>query len=736
MTVVSLRWVAPVRRTQRGPVPIRSQPARTVPDATPSPVGAKSTAIGQETNASRVRAPSGPRRAFTIALTYNSRPCRKAGRVRRCYLDDQRQPAPGRQVAFHQGGRRSPPAADGVSDVWDLRLVRGRWRYGEPPRRSSTPCWRTAAAPRAWGGLRRRGHRPVAPWPGAGWRCRGPARIWSSRTRGRGRRLRAGTGWRAAPCLGPAIWPSSTASMATPSPTRLARQFFPGGHRPCATTPAGGRGSRRESPPVPAAHRRGHRLRQSPRAPCAASPAFAPRSRARPCSTTSICTWSPARGPSMPGSRSLLPAQSIGFSAAGREARFYWHMPYRDEGEARFEDLKAEFRGLLPEVVGRAAGDVTSIGAFLSGGTDSSTVAGTLRQLRDEPIPTYSMGFATQGFDEIDYARIAARHFQTVPTNTTSPPEDVVECIPAVAGHCDEPLATPPSSRPTSVPASPASMGLPGSWPGTGVTRSSAAMSAMPPRRVFERYGKVPGPALGPDRAVVRPDPLLAAASRRCARRAATSPRPRSRCRTASRPTTSSTAPPWQRSSTRTFWRRWTPVAPGQSARGLCTHGIHRHGQPHDALGPQDHPSGQRPAQGRAGLRPGRGGCGLPLLDDAMVEFAARVPAEMQVKGGRLRWFFKRALDDFLPRKSSTRPSTASGSRWGSGWQSMPNCATSPGTASPAYAVATSCPRLYRLAPGPARQGARLLLRGHALGLGHAGAVAGTARALSPTTRA
>ena len=50
--------------------------------------------------------------------------------------------------------------------------------------------------------------------------------------------------------------------------------------------------------------------------------------------------------------------------------------------------------------------------------------------------------------------------------------------------------------------------------------------------------------------------------------------------------------------------------------------------------------------------------CGLagvdvayPLLDDAMLEFAARLPAEMQVKGGQLRWFFKRALEDFLPQE-------------------------------------------------------------------------------------
>jgi asparagine synthase (glutamine-hydrolysing) len=48
--------------------------------------------------------------------------------------------------------------------------------------------------------------------------------------------------------------------------------------------------------------------------------------------------------------------------------------------------------------------------------------------------------------------------------------------------------------------------------------------------------------------------------------------------------------------------------------------------------------------------------CGLagvdvayPLLDDAVLAFAARIPPGMQIKDGRLRWFFKQALDDFLP---------------------------------------------------------------------------------------
>ena len=119
----------------------------------------------------------------------------------------------------------------------------------------------------------------------------------------------------------------------------------------------------------------------------------------------------PSPGTIYEGVEKLLPAQAIDFNPLGRHEFFYWHMPYRDDNPTPLADLKREFRALLPEVV-RQAADAPgpnpageSVGCFLSGGTDSSTVAGTLRQLRGAPVRTYSMGFAAQGFDEIAFAR-------------------------------------------------------------------------------------------------------------------------------------------------------------------------------------------------------------------------------------------------------------------------------------------------------------------------------------------
>ena len=360
----------------------------------------------------------------------------------------------------------------------------------------------------------------------------------------------------------------------------------------------------------------------------------------------------PSPGTIYAGVEKLLPAQSISFSASGREARFYWHMPYRDQGEARFEDLKAEFRGLLPEVVGRAAGDVTSIGAFLSGGTDSSTVAGTLRQARDEPIPTYSMGFAAQGFDEMDYARIAARHFQTRSREYYVTPEDVVESIPAVAGYCDEPFGN-ASIVPAYLCARFARFdGTTLLLAGDGGDELFGGNERYATQAVFERYGKVPGPLRW---GLIEPLSALIPFGSHI-----------SAVRKARRYIAQAKVPLPDRFETYNFLQR-TPLAEVFDPEFLTTV---------DAESPLVN---LREVYARTAsaatinrmmhldlkitladndLRKVEQACGLagvdvayPLLDDAMLEFAARVPADMQVKGGRLRWFFKRALDDFLPRE-------------------------------------------------------------------------------------
>ncbi len=77
---------------------------------------------------------------------------------------------------------------------------------------------------------------------------------------------------------------------------------------------------------------------------------------------------------------------------------------------------------------------------FLSGGTDSSTVAGMIGLAAGRPAATYSIGFEAEGYDEMEFARITARHFGTEHHEYYVTPNDLLTGIPAVAAHYDQPF--------------------------------------------------------------------------------------------------------------------------------------------------------------------------------------------------------------------------------------------------------------------------------------------------------
>ena len=70
-------------------------------------------------------------------------------------------------------------------------------------------------------------------------------------------------------------------------------------------------------------------------------------------------------------------------------------------------------------------------GPFLSGGTDSSTVCGMLGQITGTPTRAYSIGFEAEGYDEMEYARIAARHFGCDHHEYYVTPADLAASLPA-----------------------------------------------------------------------------------------------------------------------------------------------------------------------------------------------------------------------------------------------------------------------------------------------------------------
>lgn len=139
------------------------------------------------------------------------------------------------------------------------------------------------------------------------------------------------------------------------------------------------------------------------------------------------------------GQQRLLPGEYIIYRKGSVETHKYWEMRFVEDEKRPFQELKQDFRDLLRSSVREAIGG-QEVGAFLSGGTDSSTIAGILGEVSGQPAQTYSIGFDASGYDEMEYARIAARHFSTRHHEYYVTPDDIVSAIPEVAAIFDQPF--------------------------------------------------------------------------------------------------------------------------------------------------------------------------------------------------------------------------------------------------------------------------------------------------------
>jgi asparagine synthase (glutamine-hydrolysing) len=96
---------------------------------------------------------------------------------------------------------------------------------------------------------------------------------------------------------------------------------------------------------------------------------------------------------------------------------------------------------LLGDAVKRRMIADVPIGAFLSGGIDSSTVAALMKAANAGPVRTYTIGFEHSGYDEATHAAAVAKHLGTDHTEMTVTPQDALDVIPKLAEMYDEPFA-------------------------------------------------------------------------------------------------------------------------------------------------------------------------------------------------------------------------------------------------------------------------------------------------------
>ncbi|WP_298268350.1 asparagine synthase (glutamine-hydrolyzing) [Geobacter sp.] len=153
------------------------------------------------------------------------------------------------------------------------------------------------------------------------------------------------------------------------------------------------------------------------------------------------------------GIRKLIPGTMLtmqtGSLAAGvlPEPKPYWSMRQMVEASARnpFQGTEREavdhLENLLSDSIRQQMVADVPLGAFLSGGVDSSTIVALMQAQTDRPVKTFTIGFEENGYNEAEYAKAVARHLRTDHTELYVTPQDALDVIPMLPALYDEPFS-------------------------------------------------------------------------------------------------------------------------------------------------------------------------------------------------------------------------------------------------------------------------------------------------------
>lgn len=137
-----------------------------------------------------------------------------------------------------------------------------------------------------------------------------------------------------------------------------------------------------------------------------------------------------------------LPPATVGVYESGSLAlHTYWSAPYDqpDLSRATVDDWREELDATLSEAVRLRLRSDVPLGAFLSGGIDSTVICGLMQTQLERPVQTFSIGFPVAAFDERAFARQASQHLGTEHHEAVVTP-DVLSILPQLIWHYDEPF--------------------------------------------------------------------------------------------------------------------------------------------------------------------------------------------------------------------------------------------------------------------------------------------------------
>ncbi len=333
----------------------------------------------------------------------------------------------------------------------------------------------------------------------------------------------------------------------------------------------------------------------------------------------------------------------------------YWLPVFSESTNNRsFEELSGQLKGVLRTATERCLVDAGNVGSFLSGGLDSSTVTGVLAELSEHSATAYSIGFSADGYDEMAYARITARHFGVELNEYYVTPQDVVDALPMIATSYDEPFGNSSALPAYFCAKMAAEHGVTTLLAGDGGDEIFGGNERYIKQRVFEYYAKIP--------ATMRTgliEPLLKAM-----------PTGLPMISKANSYITQANMPLPDRLQSYNFLHRHaaSEIFSQDMMRDIdvalpleLLRSIYRRPQEASDLNRMLYLDWQITLADND-LRKVSHMCALagikvayPMLDDALVEFSCQVPSTWKIKGGNLRHFYKQALKGWLPQETISK---------------------------------------------------------------------------------
>jgi len=137
--------------------------------------------------------------------------------------------------------------------------------------------------------------------------------------------------------------------------------------------------------------------------------------------------------------KKLAPAHYLILDKNGIKIERYWKLRYSNETKLSFEESKERLYDLLSEATKMRLISDVPLGAFLSGGVDSSCVVALMSKLSSKKVKTFSIGFDEADFDELKYAKEISERFGTEHKELIVKP-NALRILPKLAWHYDEPF--------------------------------------------------------------------------------------------------------------------------------------------------------------------------------------------------------------------------------------------------------------------------------------------------------